>query len=95
LSELEAVRKEIEEIDMAILALIERRIDLAEKVLESKRINGTSINDHKQNEIVINRALNAATEHNLDVGLVKAIFEILIRMSIERQNELSGRGSLP
>lgn len=95
MSELEAVRKEIEEIDMEILSLIGRRVNLAEKVLESKRINGKSINDHKQNEIVISRALNAATELNLDVGFVKAIFEILIRMSIERQNELSGKGSLP
>lgn len=95
MSELEDVRKEIEKIDMEILALIGKRVNLAEKVLESKKINGTSINDHKQNEIVISRALNAATEHNLDVGLVKEIFEILIRMSIERQNELSGRGSLP
>ena len=95
MSELDAVREEIEKIDMEILALIGKRVNLAEKVLESKRINGTSINDRKQNEIVISRALNAATEHNLDVGSVKAIFEILIKMSIERQNELSGRGSLP
>ncbi len=95
MSELEAVRNEIKEIDVEILALIGKRVNLAEKVLESKRINGTSINDHKQNEMVIKRALNAATELNLDVGSVKAIFEILIRMSIERQNELSGRGSLP
>jgi chorismate mutase len=95
LSELKTVRKEIEEIDVEILSLINRRVNLAEKVLESKRINGTSINDHKQNEVVINRALNSATELNLDVGSVKAIFEILIKMSIERQNELSGKGSLP
>ena len=51
--------------------------------------------DHRQNEVVINRALNTATELNLDLGSIKAIFEILIRMSIERQNELSGKGSLP
>jgi chorismate mutase len=95
LTELEAVREKIEKIDMEILTLIDRRVNLAEKVLESKRINGTSINDQKQNEVVVSRALNAATELNLDVGSVKAIFEILIRMSIERQNELSGRGSLP
>lgn len=95
MSELETVRKEIEEIDVEILSLINRRVNLAEKVLESKRINGTSINNHKQNEVVINRALNSATELNLDVGSVKAIFEILIKMSIERQNELSGKGSLP
>ena len=95
MNELEAVRKEIEEIDVKILTLIDRRVNLAEKVLESKRINGTSINDQKQNEVVISRALNAATELNLDVGSVKAIFELLIKMSIERQNELSGKGSLP
>jgi chorismate mutase len=95
LTELEAVREKIEEIDMEILSLIDRRVNMAEKVLESKRINGTSINDHKQNEIVISRALNAATELNLDLGSVKAIFEILIRMSIERQYELSDKGSLP
>jgi chorismate mutase len=95
LTKLEAVREKIEEIDIEILSLIDRRVNMAEKVLESKRINGTSINDHKQNEIVISRALNAATELNLDLGSVKAIFEILIRMSIERQYELSGKGSLP
>lgn len=95
MSELEDVRREIEEIDREILALIDRRVNLAERVLESKRINGASINDQKQNEVVINRALNAATELNLDLGSIKAIFEILIRMSIERQNELSGKGSLP
>ncbi len=95
MSELDSVRKEIEEIDREILALIDRRVNLAERVLESKRINGTLINDQKQNEVVVNRALNAATELNLDLGSIKAIFEILIRMSIERQNELSGKGSLP
>lgn len=95
MSELGTVRKEIEEIDRELLALIDRRVNLAEKVLESKKINGTSINDRKQNEVVINRALNAATELNLDVGSIKDIFEILIRMSIERQNELSGKGNLP
>jgi chorismate mutase len=95
LSELESVRREIEQIDREILVLIDKRVDLAEKVLESKRINGTLINDRKQNDIVINRALNGATELNLDLASVKAIFEILIKMNIERQNELSGKGRLP
>lgn len=95
MSELEAIRKEIEKIDREILALIDKRVNLAEKVLESKKINGTSINDHTQTEVVINRAVNAATELNLDVGSVKAVFEILIKMNIERQKELSGRGNLP
>ena len=95
MSELESVRREIEQIDREILFLIDKRVNLAEKVLESKRINGTLINDRKQNDIVINRALNAATELNLDPASVKSIFEILIKMNIERQNELSGKGRLP
>jgi len=95
LTELEIVREKIEEIDMEILKLIDKRVNMAEKVLESKRLNKISINDHKQNDIVISRALNIATELNLDLGSVKTIFEILIRMSIERQNELSGKGNLP
>jgi len=95
LTELKIVREKIEEIDMEILKLIDKRVNMAEKVLESKRLNKISINDHKQNDIVISRALNIATELNLDLGSVKTIFEILIRMSIERQNELSGKGNLP
>lgn len=95
MSDLEAIRKEIEELDKEIIRLIDRRVNLAEKVLESKKINGTSINDHRQNQVVLDRAVNAATELNLDVGSIKMIFEILIRMSIDRQEELSGKGKSP
>ncbi|MGM0771580.1 MAG: chorismate mutase, partial [Halobacteriota archaeon] len=48
-----------------------------------------------QNQVVLDRAANIATEKNLDSGAVKKIYEILIRMSIERQHELSGEGNLP
>jgi len=95
LSELEALRREIEEIDREILSLIDRRIELAGEVLESKKTSGCPILDPEQNQVVIDRAVNAATELNLDLGGIKAIFEILIKMSIERQEELSGRGRFP
>jgi chorismate mutase len=32
---------------------------------------------------------------NLDVSAVKEIYNILIRMNIERQQELRGEGNLP
>ena len=51
--------------------------------------------DEKQNQAVMERVANIATECGLDSGEVKNIFRILIKMSIERQHELSGEGNLP
>ncbi|TGC08372.1 chorismate mutase [Methanolobus halotolerans] len=89
------VRTEIEKIDHEIIELIHRRVGLAEKVLESKQKEGMQINDRGQNHVVLDRAVYAATEKNLDTSSIKEIFEILIRMNIERQHELSGEGNLP
>lgn len=95
MTELEEVRKQIREIDGEIVSLIAKRTKFAEKVLESKKKMDMAINDEAQNQEVIGRATNAATELNLDTGAVKQIFEILIKMNIERQHELSGEGNLP
>jgi chorismate mutase len=93
--ELSDVRKKIEELDGGIVKLIAERTDLAGTVLELKKVGGTGILDTEQNHVVLNRAIDLATELNLDTGSIRDIFEILIRMNIERQHELSGEGNLP
>ncbi len=93
--ELSDARKKIEELDEGILKLIAERTDLAGTVLELKKAEGKGIDDKEQNHVVLNRAIDLATELNLDTGSIKQIFEILIRMNIERQHELSGEGNLP
>lgn len=92
---IEETRAEIQQIDKEILALIKKRIDLAEKVLDAKRKENLSINDEEQNKVVVNRAMDEATELNLDTAAVKKIYETLIQMSIDKQHELSGNGNLP
>ncbi|MFP4654370.1 MAG: chorismate mutase [Methanohalobium sp.] len=92
---IEETRAEIQQIDSEILALIKKRVDLAEKVLDAKRNENLSINDEEQNRVVINRAMDEATELNLDTAAVKKIYETLIQMSIDKQYELSGNGNLP
>jgi chorismate mutase len=92
---LKEVRAKIEKLDSQILNLIEHRTALARDVLEAKKAEGKPINDVEQNKIVLDRVANAATERGLDGEQVKQIFEILIRMNIERQHELSGEGNLP
>lgn len=89
------VREEIQAIDRDIIRLIGERTDLAKDVLEAKKLDGLPINDEEQNQAVMARVSNIATECGLDSGEVKNIFKILIKMSIERQHELSGEGNLP
>ncbi|MCD6146273.1 MAG: chorismate mutase [Methanosarcinales archaeon] len=93
--ELADIREKIEQIDKDIVTLIAERTNLAEDVLELKRAEEKSIEDKKQEQIVLNRAIDYATELNLDTGSIKQIFLILIEMNIERQRELSGEGNLP
>ncbi|MEA1864546.1 MAG: chorismate mutase [Euryarchaeota archaeon] len=93
--ELSDVRGKIGTIDGEILQLIAERTDLASSVLKLKKGDGKSIKDVMQEQFVLNRAIDRATELNLDTGSIKQIFEILIRMNIERQHELSGEGNLP
>jgi len=93
--ELPDVREKIETIDKEILKLIADRTELAVTVLELKKEEGKSIEDGGQEQVVLNRATDYATELNLDIGSIKQIYEILIRMNIERQHELSGEGNLP
>ena len=92
---LQEVRDEIDQIDREIIALILKRTRLAEKVLMEKRLENQPVNDEAQNQIVLKRAAEYATELNLDAGEVKNIFKILIKMNIEKQKELMGEGNLP
>ena len=92
---LREVRAKIEKIDVQILNLIEQRTALAKDVLDAKKAAGMQINDVEQNKMVLERAANSATERGLDGEAVKRVFEILIKMNIERQHEMSGEGNLP
>ncbi len=92
---LEKVRGEISQIDEELIRLLARRMELAGRVLEEKRKLGMPINDDRQNELVLKRAMERATELNIDPAGVKEVFSILIRMSIERQQEMAGKGKFP
>ena len=92
---LETVRDEIAQIDEDMLRLMARRMELAGAVLNEKRKRSMPISDDRQNELVLKRAMERATELNVDPAGVKEIFTVLIRMSIDRQHEMAGEGNLP
>jgi len=84
-------RSEIEEIDEQIIKFINRRISISKKIFEAKRLEGKPISDPEREKRVLSRATDLATELNLDAGAVKSIFQTLIAMSINKQQELQGR----
>ncbi len=92
---IEEVRDEVKNVDLEIIRLLARRMDLASRILDEKKKNGMAINDDRQNELVLKRAMEKALELNMDPAAVKEIFKIMINMSISRQHELAGEGKLP
>jgi chorismate mutase len=84
-------RKEIEAIDEQIIRLIDQRNKMAKNIFEAKKQEGLQISDPEQESLVLKRAMDLATELNLDAGAIREIFNILIRMSLQKQHELLGR----
>ncbi|WNY27107.1 chorismate mutase [Methanolapillus ohkumae] len=87
---LESAREKMRLIDREIMDLIELRTNLAGEILSSKKEMNKPIRDEEQMQKVLDRASSLAVEKNLDVESVRKIFEILIQMSIDKQNEYSG-----
>ena len=86
---LEDLRETIRGIDEQILWLLAERMEVVTDILEEKKRIGMPINDDRQNELVLKRAMERATELGLDPAPVRTIFETIIKMSIEWQHELS------
>ena len=88
---LKECRSEMEEIDDEIIRLIDKRTSISKRIFEAKREEGMPIRDLKRESLVLSKAMDMATELNLDTGAIKSIFEILINMSLQKQQELQGR----
>ncbi len=92
---IEAVRDEVKNVDLEILRLLAKRMELSGLILNEKKKHGMAINDDRQNDLVLKRAMEKALELNLDPAAVREMFKIIVGMSISRQHELSGEGKLP
>jgi chorismate mutase len=88
---LEGHRKEIAEIDGKIIRLIDERICVSKKIFLAKRSEGKEISDPEQEKLVLGRAMDLAAELGIDAGATRDIFQILIKMSLQTQNELLGK----
>ena len=53
MSTIKEVREQIEQIDSEIMQLIHKRVGMAAKVLEAKKLEKININDPTQNDVVL------------------------------------------
>lgn len=84
-------RSDMESIDEQIIRLIHHRMGISKKIFEVKRAEGKPIVDPERERRVLSHAMDLAVELNLDAGAIKSIFETLIDMSVQKQQELQGR----
>ena len=92
---LDAVRREISEVDAGIIRLIAERQKLAGKVARIKIEKRLPVHDGARTATVLKSVFEQAVESKIDPVAVQKIFEILISMSEDRQRECAGDGNLP
>jgi chorismate mutase/prephenate dehydrogenase len=86
-SELEALREELGDIDRELLALIQKRQQTALKIGAIKRSKGRSTRDFAQEANVIRRAVDKAEAIGLDAKVAEDLMVLLIRSSLTAQEQ--------
>ena len=83
---LEELRKNIDEIDLKILDLIEKRKDLVTKVVSVKKRD--QIIDQKRIEFILNKLKVEASKRGLAVEFIQEIWTLMIKNFIKYEEKI-------
>ena len=83
---LEELRKNIDELDLKILDLIEKRKDLVTEVVKLKRRD--QIVDQKRIEFILNKLKVEASKRGLAVEFIKEVWSLMIRNFIKYEEKI-------
>ena len=83
---LEELRKNIDEIDLKILDLIEKRKDLVTKVVKLKKRD--QIIDQKRIEFILNKLKVEASNRGLAVEFIEEIWTLMIKNFIKYEEKI-------
>lgn len=84
---LESLRTEIEDVDSRLLELLARRVELARRIGETKRVDGAATLDPGREAAVIRRAVEAGRERDLPEEPVRALFWTIVGLCRAAQLE--------
>ena len=83
---LEELRKDIDEIDLKILDLIQKRKDLVTEVVKLKKRD--QIVDQKRIEFILNKLRKEALSRGLAVEFIKEIWTLMIKNFIKYEEKI-------
>ena len=84
---LDQLRHSIEEKDLAIISLIAERMKIVRDIAREKERQGLPVRVPDQAHVVLERAASESSRLDLDPASVQEIFQILVRMSEDFQEE--------
>ena len=83
---LEELRKEIDEIDLKILDLIEKRKDLVTEVVKLKKRD--QIVDQKRIEFILNKLKVEASKRGLAIEFIEEMWTLMIKNFIKYEEKI-------
>ena len=79
--ELQSIRTEIDDVDLALVDLIARRVALARRTAPLKAAHGLAFGNPQREAGLVRRAAELARERGIDPETVRAIFWQLVDLS--------------
>ena len=83
---LEEIRREIDQVDDAIVALLEQRMNLVGQVVALKKLTGTAVLDSKREDVIFARVADKVENKDYKETVV-ATFSDILKRSREFQNK--------
>jgi chorismate mutase len=83
---LEEIRQEIDQVDDAIVALLEQRMNLVGQVVALKKLTGTEVLDSKREDVIFARVADKVENKDYKETVV-ATFSDILKRSREFQNK--------
>lgn len=74
---LEEIRQEIDRVDDALVALLEKRMNLVGQVVDFKKSTGKAVLDNKREEVIISRVADKVKNKDYQPAIVATFSDIL------------------
>ncbi len=74
---LEKIRQEIDRVDDALVALLEKRMNLVGQVVDFKKSTGKAVLDNKREEVIVSRVADKVENKDYRAAIVATFSDIL------------------
>ncbi len=84
--ELTKLRRQIDEVDDKIVALLKERMEIVEQVARYKKANGVAVLDRNRETELLNRLCMGKTER--EQAEIRQVYAAILMLSKQRQHDL-------